>query len=80
MVIKFCFFKLAVTHNKYLSAKNAFTLNVFWILPGFQELTAKKAALILGELVLKCIEEAIPLPWASTIESLVSKEKQNLKL
>ena len=39
-----------------------------------------KASLILRELVLKCIEEAIQLPWTPTIESLVLREKQYLKL
>ena len=38
----------------------------------------KKAALILGELVLKCIEDATPFPWP--IKSLDLREKQYLKL
>ena len=46
--------------------------------PSFPETHREKAALILGELVLKCIEETIPLPWTLTIESLVLREKQYL--
>ena len=38
----------------------------------------KKAALIPGELVLKCIEDAIPFAWL--IKSLDPREKQYLKL
>ena len=38
----------------------------------------KKAALILGELLLKCIEDATPFPWP--IKSLDLREKQYLKL
>ena len=38
----------------------------------------KKAALILGELVLICIEDATPFPWP--INSLDLREKQYLKL
>ena len=38
----------------------------------------KKAALILGELVLKCKEDTTPLPWP--IKSLDSREKQYLNL
>ena len=38
----------------------------------------KKAALIPGELVLKCIEDGTPFPWP--IKSLDSREKQYLKL
>ena len=34
----------------------------------------KNAALILGELVLKCIEDAVPFPWPIT--SLDLREKQ----
>ena len=38
----------------------------------------KKAALILGELVLRYIEDATPFPWP--IKSLDLTEKQYLKL
>ena len=38
----------------------------------------KKAELILGEFVLKCIEEGRPFPWP--IKSLDLREKQYLKL
>ena len=38
----------------------------------------KKAALILGELVLKCMEDTTLFPWP--IKSLDLKEKQYLKL
>ena len=38
----------------------------------------KKAALILRELVLKCIKDATPFPWP--IKSLDLREKQYLKL
>ena len=38
----------------------------------------KKAALIPGELVLKCIEDATLFPWP--IKSLDLREKQYLKL
>ena len=80
MVTNFCFFKLAITHNKWLPAKNAFILNVFQILPVFQEFTGKKAALIQENWYSNVyIEEAIPLRWTPTIESLVFREKQYLK-
>ena len=38
----------------------------------------EKAAFILGELVLKCIEDATPFPWPN--KSLNLREKQYLKL
>ena len=52
--------------------------NVFQILLVFQEFTKKKPALILAELVLKCIEDTKPFPWP--IKSLDLREKQYLKL
>ena len=52
--------------------------NVVQVLLVFQEFTMKKAALILGELVLRCIEDATPFPWP--IKSLDFREKQYLKL
>ena len=38
----------------------------------------KKAALVLGEFVPKCTEDATPFPWP--IKSLDLREKQYLKL
>ena len=52
--------------------------HVFQVLLVLQEFTVKKAALILGELVLICIEDATPFPWP--INSLDLREKQYLKL
>ena len=52
--------------------------NVFQVLLVFQEFTMKKTALIPGELVLRCTEDATPFPWP--IKSLDLREKQYLKL
>ena len=52
--------------------------NVFQVRPGFSGAHNKKAALIQGELVLKCIEDATPFPWP--IKSVDLREKQYVKL
>ena len=61
-----------------LSARNAFTPKCFPGTPCFSGAHNKKAALILGELVLKCIEDTTPFPWP--IKSVDLREKQYLKL
>ena len=51
----------------------------FLDIPSFSGVHRERVPLILGELVLKCIEEAIPLLCTPTIESSASREKQYLK-
>ncbi len=44
--------------------------------PSIQRLTIKRAASILRESVLNHVEEAVPLPWPQTVESLALRDKQ----
>ena len=69
-------FLQAVSHSQQVViSKGLLHSQCFLDIPSFSGVHRKKAALIVGELVIKCIEEAIPLLCTPPIESLVLREK-----
>ena len=77
---KVLFLQAGCHTQQVVISKECLHTQCFLDTPSFSGAHREKGRFDSRESVITCIEEAIPLPWTLTIESLVLREKQYLKL